>query len=396
MPEMSTWARAALAAALVVPVLPAAPAGARSRPPAISARAAVVLDVAGRRVLYSRNADRRLPMASLAKMMTALVVSERLEPTDTVEISRRAARAEADAVRWPQGKTFTVDQVMHGMMMMSSNGAAVALAERVAGSVGRFTRLMNRRAGAFGASNSTFATPNGLDADGQYSTARDLALIAAAVLRDRWLTSITGSLSYAVRWPNGKLVFFRQTNKFVHQYEGAVGVKNGFTTDAGRCVAAAAVRDGRTVVAVVMHDLQVYDDAARLVSYGFSRLGGLPMPEAAPSPASAGSEAEAAALAGAIGASQEAAGASPAAGAPPAVAGERRGLPASTILIALLFVAYAARVGLVRRREARRRARTGRVSGSRRPDAARRPNRERQALPVRRRVEVPSRAVARR
>lgn len=254
---------AALAGLLAI--APAVPARAQ----ALQARSAAVLDLRTGRFLYELRADEPIPPASLAKMVTALLVAERLAPTETVTISRAAATAEADSILWPEGETFTVETLLHGMLMQSSNGAAVALAERVAGSVAAFRSLANARAAAFGARHSRFIDPSGLDAPGQYSTARDLAQIAAYLLRVPRLAAVVRTREYPVSWPDGSTFTIYNRNGFLRRSAGAIGVKNGFTSQAGNCVAAAAVRRGVPLVVVVMNDRRVYDDAARLMDLGF-------------------------------------------------------------------------------------------------------------------------------
>ncbi|MFN2615423.1 MAG: D-alanyl-D-alanine carboxypeptidase family protein [Actinomycetota bacterium] len=252
-------------------VLVCAPAGAATQEPVkIYAHSAVILDPRDGSFLYQKDPNLRRPPASLAKMVTALVVADKLKPDDTVQISHAAATADADQIRWPEDAVFSVDQVMHGMLMTSSNGAAIALAERVAGSSAAFRALANARAKAAGATDTNLISPAGLDEDGQYSTAHDLALVARAVLANPWLRSIVATLQYVVPWPDGKTVLVHSIDKFLNRYPGAIGVKNGYTTQAQNCLAAAAVHHGVTLIAVALGSPSAYDDAARLMDIGFS------------------------------------------------------------------------------------------------------------------------------
>jgi D-alanyl-D-alanine carboxypeptidase len=276
----------ALGALFLAPVSASA-----ATPPLIEGRAALIMNAASGQVLYDLRADEAAAPASLAKMASALVITERLKPSDSVRISHAAAIAHEDSILWPEGATFTVDQVLHGMIMESSNGAAVALAERAAGSVSTFMSLVNEKVAALGARNTHLETPHGLDANGQKSTARDLATIARAYLNVPWLASVSATLTYQVlRWPpRDEARTFRNRNDFVRSYRGAVGLKNGYTSKAGNSVAAAAARGEVVLIAVVLNDRNVYGDAASLMDYGFSLtgVGTAAPPQAAPAATSA-------------------------------------------------------------------------------------------------------------
>lgn len=258
--------RTALALVAALALAAALPAGAEEVP---RYGAAVVYDPQGGRFLREYRADEPLPPASLAKMVTALLVAERLRPDDQVRISRAAANVDVDSIRWPRGTRFTVDDLIHGMMMRSSNGAAIALAEHLAGSTGAFVRLMNARARELGATATRFRNPHGLDARGQRSTARDLALIATAVLRNPWLSQVVARTVHRIPWPDGGGLVMYGGNRLLNRYRGAIGVKPGFTSEAGNSLAAAAMRRGRVMVAIVLDDPVVYTDAARLLDAGF-------------------------------------------------------------------------------------------------------------------------------
>lgn len=260
---------AALVAAVLV--VPAPAPAADPAPPKVSARAAAAFDVVSGRFLYRFNATAPLPPASLAKMLVALLVAEHLSPTDTVPITRNAATKRPDNIRWPEGATHTADDLLHAMMLESSNGAAVAFAERIAGSVDAFTTMMNERAASLGARNTRIVDPSGLDAPGQVSTAQDLALIAAAVVREPWPATVVNARSRTIPWTDGGSYRLHTFNGFVARYREAIGVKNGFTSQAGNCLAAAAQRAGRTVVAVVLDDRRWYADTTALMDYGFPR-----------------------------------------------------------------------------------------------------------------------------
>jgi D-alanyl-D-alanine carboxypeptidase (penicillin-binding protein 5/6) len=235
-----------------------------------SAQSWVVIDGGSGDVLAAHDADVPLYPASLTKMLTAQVVLDHAGLQEKVRISRAAATAPADHLSWPEGATFTVEQVLHGMILESSNGAAIALAEHVAGSEWAFAALMNNKARFLGATKSFWTNPDGLDAEGQLATARDLALIARAFMSHPVLARIAAARSYAVPWRGGRLVLHSRNNFLTH-YPGAVGVKPGYTSHALNCLAAAAVRKNRMLIAVVMHSSSSTADASRLLDTAFAR-----------------------------------------------------------------------------------------------------------------------------
>lgn len=245
-----------------------APASARAHRPAPASW--IVLDNATGEVLSAHDADLPLYPASLTKMLTAQVVLDHARLQDRVVISSNAANAPADHMRWPAGKTFTVEQLLYGMMLMSSNGAAIAVAEHVAGTERNFTSLMQFKARGLGVTQSAWTTPEGLDARGQLATARDLATIARNLLTYPILAKIVRTREYELRWPGGTMNL-RSRNHFLFNYPGAIGIKPGFTTRAEGCLAAAARRDGRTVIAVVMRTPSPTADAAALLDAAFAK-----------------------------------------------------------------------------------------------------------------------------
>ncbi|HEX9697634.1 MAG TPA: serine hydrolase [Actinomycetota bacterium] len=299
----------ALAAALVAALIGAAaasPAAASSSSlPPLSAAAAASYDVVGQRFVRQVNADVRMAPASLAKMLVALIVAEHLAPDEQVMISHRAASTKPDNIRWPEGAIYTADQLLHAMMMESSNGAAVAFADHLAGSVATFSEMMDAKAAALGARDTHIVEPSGLDAEGQYSTAHDMALIAAAVVRQPWPASVVGTRRHVIPWTNGGTYTLHTLNGWIVRFDGALGVKNGYTTKAGNCLAAAATRHGRTVVTVVLNDRRWYADSAALMLDAFPRaVAGEVKPLPAPASAAAADLRAAAATAPAAGPSK--------------------------------------------------------------------------------------------
>ncbi|HVL91459.1 MAG TPA: serine hydrolase [Actinomycetota bacterium] len=262
---------AALVVALMVPAAASSRTAASATLPPLTAAAAASYDVVGERFIRRVNADVRLAPASLAKMLVALIVAEQLTPDEQISISLRAANTKPDNIRWPAGAVYTADELLHAMMMESSNGAAVAFADHIAGSVTTFSEIMDAKAASLGAHDTHIIEPSGLDAEGQYSTANDMALIAAAVVRDPWLSKVVRTKTHVIPWKNGGKYTLHTLNGWIVRFDGAIGVKNGYTTQAGNCLAAAATRFGRTVVTVVLNDRRWYADSVALMEDAFPR-----------------------------------------------------------------------------------------------------------------------------
>jgi D-alanyl-D-alanine carboxypeptidase len=238
---------------------------------AVRARYAVLADPATGAVLWGRRSRTPAPPASLTKMLTALAVRASLE-LDTVTVaSRQAARQPARRLAMRRGQKLTVEQALKALMIVSANDVAVMLAEAAGGSVARFARAMDAESRAMGLRGSSWRNPNGLDAPGHRSTAFDLAILARAVLRDPWLAKVVRKRHAAFVTPSGRRHTLTSRSRFLVGYRGAVGVKTGFTDDAGHCLAAAATRGGRTLIAVVLHSPDNAADAGRMLDWGFGR-----------------------------------------------------------------------------------------------------------------------------
>jgi len=254
-----------LALALVVI---AAPASAAS-PDVGCARCIVVDDEEN--VLWSRNPRDRYPNASTTKMVTALLVSRATDPSDLVTVSTTAGSIGGGGLDLSPGETYTVDALMYALLLDSSNEAAQALAEHVAGSGAVFVKKMNDYVAGIGATRTRFSNPHGLDAEGHYSSARDLATIAARVLADPYLARIVRTRRATIATPGGRTTLDNR-NLLLETYPGAIGVKTGRTLGAGNVLVAAARRNGRTVVAVAMNSYDSFADSAALLDYGFAEL----------------------------------------------------------------------------------------------------------------------------
>ena len=231
-----------------------------------SAGSAILMELESGRVLYEDQADQPRPIASTTKLMTALVALEQgpgLE--EEVTIPPEAAGVEGSSLYLKAGERLKFETLLYGMLLHSGNDAAVAVAVLTVGSVEAFAAQMNQKARELGMTNSHFTNPTGLDEEGHYSTARDLALLARACLAQETLAKMAATPSIALEGRS-----FVNHNKLLWRYEGCVGLKTGYTQTAGRTLVSAARRDGMTLIAVTLDDPNDWTDHAALFDYGFS------------------------------------------------------------------------------------------------------------------------------
>jgi D-alanyl-D-alanine carboxypeptidase (penicillin-binding protein 5/6) len=255
---------ALLAAALVQPPL------ARGQPP-LQARAFLLLEARTGQVLAEHQGQLAWPPASTTKILTALLVAESLDPEAVVTVSpRAAAQREGAAVGLRAGERRPVRDLFYAMLLASANDAAVALAEASAGSVEAFVQRMNRRARELGAHHSHFVNPHGLYHPQHRSTAYDLAVLARAALRNPTVAEAVSTWEY--EYPgDGGVRRITNRNRLLRSYPGANGVKTGWIAQSGPCLVASARRGDRTLIAVVLDSARVFEDAAALLDFGFSR-----------------------------------------------------------------------------------------------------------------------------
>lgn len=256
---------------VITPCLPSESA----QPPEITSRAALVIDADSGAVLYSKNADERLPMASITKIMTALIVLESL-PLDTrVVVSRNAHFQSGSVVGLQALETVTVEQLLYGLLVFSGNDAAVALAEKTSGSVTKFVAQMNERAQAMGLTNTHFKNPNGLNQEGHYSSCTDLAALARYAMQNAEFRKMVDTPVYYFPHPTNPIPReLKTSNTLLEDFAWVDGVKTGSTPYAGYCVVASGTRDGVRLVVVL---LGAVDDATRwketeaLFRYGYGQ-----------------------------------------------------------------------------------------------------------------------------
>ena len=235
-----------------------------------SASGMAVLEMETGRVLDSKNMDKQLKMASTTKIVTALTVINNCENLDEpFKISDKAVGIEGTSIYLRRGEVLTARELLYGLMLRSGNDASVALALHCAESVEKFAELMNKTAQDCGAKNSHFVNPHGLDADGHYTTAYDLALITTKALQNPTFKEIVSTKNIKISGGETGTRYLVNKNRLLNSLEGCVGVKTGFTSGAGRCLVSAVERDGMTVVCVVLNDGPMFEESANLLNRAF-------------------------------------------------------------------------------------------------------------------------------
>ena len=246
-------------------------------PSSLNAKAACLIDADSGMVLFAKNADEKLPMASTTKIMTALIALESSDLSDTITFSAHAASMPDVQLNAMSGEQFTMRDLLYSLLLESHNDTAVAIAEHVSGSTEAFADKMNEKAAELGLSSTHFVTPNGLDADEHYTTAKELCLIASYALQNQTFCKIirTPAHSFANR-TNTKQYHVTNHDAFLTNYAGAIGIKTGFTGNAGYCFCGAAKRGGITLISSVLacgwppHKTYKWTDTKKLMDYGFT------------------------------------------------------------------------------------------------------------------------------
>ncbi len=242
-------------------------------PPELSAEAAALIDVKSGRILYEQEGDKRLPIASITKIMTAIIALENHAPDDIVTVSDRAEGVEGSSIYLKRGEKVKLINLLYGLMLRSGNDAAVAIAEHVGGSVEGFVFLMNQKAEELGMNNTHFANPHGLDDEEHYSTARDMAILTAYAMGNPVFQEIVSTRVKSVDWPGEQWNrLFINKNKLLRYYRGADGVKTGYTRKANRTLVSSATRDGMQLAAVTLNDPDDWMDHTNLLDWGFEHF----------------------------------------------------------------------------------------------------------------------------
>ena len=242
------------------------------------AKSAILVDSATGEVLYEKNADEALAPASMTKLGSMLVIMEAIDNgnlslDDEVTISEEAANMGGSQVFLEAGEVYKVHDLLKGVAIASGNDAVVALAEKVAGSQSEFVAMMNKRFKEIGATNTNFVNAHGLDAEGHYSTARDMSIIARELLKHEKILEYTSIYEEYLEKNDGTKTWLVNTNKLVRFYDGVDGLKTGYTTTAGYCLTATAKKDNFRLISVVMGEESSEarsSDTVKMLNYGFN------------------------------------------------------------------------------------------------------------------------------
>lgn len=269
---------------------PAAELGAATKavspPSSLYAKAYCLMDAESERVLFGKAVDEPLPMASTTKIMTCILALEQGNLEDTVTFSSHAASMPDVQLNARSGESFRLKDLLYSLMLESHNDTAVAIAEHIGTSVEGFAALMNQKAEELGLIDTHYVTPNGLDDPEHYTTARELCLVAAYALQNKSFCDIIKTPSYSFSSLNKKRSFHvNNHDAFLTSYEGAIGIKTGFTGNAGYCFCGAASRNGVTLISSVLacgwppHKSYKWSDTKKLMNYGFQNFSRVSLPE---------------------------------------------------------------------------------------------------------------------
>jgi len=242
----------------------------------MTATSMILIEASTGKVIYEKNAESRQYPASTTKMMTLLLAIENANLDDIITVDAQAAAVEGSSMHLATNDQLKLKDLVTGMMLASGNDATVAVADYLAGSVPDYAAYMTEKAQTIGATNTHFANSSGLPDPNHYSTAHDLARIAAYGYKNPTFRQIVGTKEKEIQWqfPTAKKIKFENTNELLGVYPGVNGMKTGYTEAAGECLVASAERNGVNLIAVVMHaaDDQRFIEATKLLDYGFSNL----------------------------------------------------------------------------------------------------------------------------
>ena len=240
--------------------------------PEITAKSAILLDANTGKVLYSKNDTAQRAVASTQKLLTALIVAESGDLEKSVKIESSDTNCEPTKINVKPGQTYTRVQLLNALLVKSGNDVARTLARDNAGSVSAFADIMTERVRSLGGTNSNFENPNGLPAQGQYSTARDMARVARMAYRNPTLREIMKTRYYNFRFSSGSVVPLRNTNRVLRTYSFCNGMKTGYTDLAGHCLISSGSFNGRDVIAVMLGctKARIADESAKLLAYGLN------------------------------------------------------------------------------------------------------------------------------
>lgn len=237
---------------------------------ALTAECAILVEMSRGRVLYAKNEHAIRYPASTTKILTALIVLENCDINQTVIIPAEAQGVEGSSIYLKKGEKLTVLELLYGLMLRSGNDAATALAIHCGGSVADFAQMMNQKAKELGCTSSNFTNPSGLPSTEHYTTAHDLAIIACAAMQNETFAQIVSTKKITIPWDGMDCdrVLVNE-NKMLYNYDGANGIKTGYTIAAGRCLVSSAQRNGMTLIAVVLGSRPMYEECSKMLDFGF-------------------------------------------------------------------------------------------------------------------------------
>lgn len=236
----------------------------------LPARGMCVMEASTGRVLYEKDKNEIMPMASTTKIMTAITAIENCEDLDKkFEISPKAIGVSGTSIYLRQGEVMSTRDLLLGLMLVSGNDASVAIGEHVSGSTKAFVEQMNKTARKIGAYDTHFDNTHGLDSKTHYTSAYDLALITSYALKNPTFREIVSTKNAKIVTESGKTRYLRNKNKLLFSLDGCCGVKTGFTNDAGRCLVSACERNGMTVVCVVLNCRPMFEESSALLEKAF-------------------------------------------------------------------------------------------------------------------------------
>lgn len=251
----------------------------------LNAKACCLMDAATGRVLYGKQEDKKLPMASTTKIMTCILALENDRENDRIPVSSYAASMPDVQLNMQTGDTFYLKDLLYSLMLESHNDTAVAIAEAIGGSVKGFAAMMNQKASELGCTRTHFVTPNGLDDKKHYTTAKELCTIARYAMQNKTFRQIIQTKSHSFsNCDNTRQYRVYNHDAFLSSYAGALGIKTGFTNRAGYCFAGAAKKDGRMLLSSVLacgwppHKTYKWNDTKALMDYGFSHFQNVTVP----------------------------------------------------------------------------------------------------------------------
>ena len=245
--------------------------------PKLLADSAILVEANTGRIIYEKNPDDIREPASMTKMLTCVIALEELNPTQEVFMTQEGVMAEDNTLSWSSTDSISARDMITAVMLVSENGGALALAQTISGNVDSFADLMNDKAKVLGCKSSHFANPNGLPNPNHYSTAADMARIAVYCMHNDIFREIVNTRRTSIHWtyPKDQWSELNNTNELLGKYNGANGIKTGWTTAAGGCLAASAKRGEIELIAIVMHSTNHdtrFEDASALLNFGFERV----------------------------------------------------------------------------------------------------------------------------